>query len=485
MEKTKLIDELKKIVGDESVALGEEAIRDCSKDYIGFRIFERGAGKFLAPKAACVVAPKTVEEVSRVLSFLNANKVDVVPRTGSSSVTLGVEPQEDGVILDGSKMSGVVEVDETNMWVTVRAGTPLEYLEGYLNKRGFTTGHFPQSLPMAQVGGLLATRSIGQFSTLYGGIEDLTVGLEAVLADGQIIRIKNSPRRSVGPDLRQIFIGSEGTLGFITEATLKIFKYSPEMRFLRAYAVKGMKKGLEVLREIMVEGYRPAVLRLHDPIEMERDLGNAAPEGHCILIVLAEGPLGITKAIGEGVSAIVKKFDGIDLGEKPVLHWLEHRNDVCATLDKYKYYKLGAIADTCEISAPWSAIGDIYEAVLENMPREVESLVSIAGHSSHSYIQGTNIYFTFGALVDKEKPEEARSVYMNIIRVIMEETLKRGGSIAHHHGSGKYRTEWMPEEHGSSYGIMYKLKDALDPNGIFNKGVIYLNPNNPKTDIKN
>ncbi|MDR1906369.1 MAG: FAD-binding oxidoreductase [Clostridiales bacterium] len=472
MNNEQITAELKKLLGNDRVSDDEKVILECSKDYIGFRIFERGAGKHFAPKAACVVSPRSAEEASAALRFFNANKIDVVPKTGGSSVTLGVEPIEGGVILDGSAMNGIVDFNETDMWVTARAGTPLEYLENYLNKRGYTTGHFPQSLPMAHVGGLLATRSIGQFSTLYGGIEDLVVGLEAVLADGEIIKIKNSPRRSVGPDLRQIFIGSEGTLGFITEATLKIFRYSPETRWMRAYGVKGMRNGLAALREITVGGYRPAVVRLHDPTETERDLGNLAPEGYCILILIAEGPSAVAAAIGKGVEEILKNYETVDLGEKPVLHWLEHRNDVCATLDKYKYYKLGAIADTCEISAPWSKIADIYEAVTERMPREVESLASIAGHSSHSYVQGTNIYFTFGAMADKDKPECAREIYMNIIRVIMEETLARGGSIAHHHGSGKYRTRWMPEEHGSSYGLLYRIKRALDPNGIFNKGVI-------------
>ncbi|MDR2046559.1 MAG: FAD-binding oxidoreductase [Clostridiales bacterium] len=477
MEKTKLIAELKGIVGENGVSTDERVISDCSKDYIGFRQFERGAGKHWEPKAACVVSPQNTSEVSAVLRFLNSHKIPAVPRTGGSSVTLGVEPQEGGVILNGSKMSGVAALNETDMCVTVCAGTPLEYLENYLNKRGYTTGHFPQSLPLAQVGGLLATRSIGQFSTLYGGIEDLTVGLEAVLPDGEIIRIKNSPRRSVGPDLRQIFVGSEGTLGFITEATLKIFRYAPENRWMRAYSIQGMKNGLAALREMTAQGFRPAVVRLHDPIETERDFGAPAPQGYCLLLLLAEGPKTIAAAIGEGVDGILKEFGVVDLGVKPVLHWLEHRNDVCADLDKYKYYRLGAIADTCEISAPWSEIGDIYEAVLERTPREVPSLVSIAGHSSHSYAQGTNIYFTFGAAADKDKPETARGIYMSVIRVIMEETLKRGGSIAHHHGSGKYRTRWMPEEHGSSYGVMYRLKNALDPNGIMNKGVIF-------TDVK-
>ena len=228
MEKQDIIKGLKAIVAEDRVLTDEQSVLEAAKDYIGFRVYQRADGKNMAPRAAAVVKVSSAQEASEVLKFLNDNEIDVVPRTGGSSVTLGIEPKNGGVILDGSLMNSILEVNETNMTVTALCGTPLEYLENYLNERGYTAGHFPQSLPMASLGGLVATRSIGQFSTLYGGIEDLVVGLEAVMADGRIIRIKNVPRRSCGPDLRQIFIGSEGMLGFVTEVTMKIFKYRPQ-----------------------------------------------------------------------------------------------------------------------------------------------------------------------------------------------------------------------------------------------------------------
>lgn len=471
MQKDEMIQQLRGIVETERVITDEQVILESSKDYIGFRRYERSDGKFWVNRAACVVRVKDTQQVSSVLKFLNKQKIDVVPRTGGSSVTMGIEPQLGGVILDGSDMNGILEFNERDMYITARCGTPLESLEKYLNERGYTSGHFPQSLPLAQVGGLLATRSIGQLSTLYGGIEDLVIGLEAVLADGEVIRIKNVPRRSVGPDLRHLFIGSEGMLAFITEATLKIFKYAPENRWMCAYGVKGTQTGLDLIRDIMVEGYKPAVVRLHDPVEVERLFGGIAPEGYSLLLLLAEGPKSITAAIGEAVERIVKKYDTINLGPKPVESWLITRNDVCKEMDLPNYYNAGVVADTCEISANWSQIGEIYRAVLERMPQELPNLIFISGHSSHSYMQGTNIYFVFGYKV-VNGVESAREDYMHVVRVIMEETLKRGGSIAHHHGSGKYRTQWMPQEHGSSYPLMYKLKEALDPNGILNKGVI-------------
>ncbi|MDR2752246.1 MAG: FAD-binding oxidoreductase, partial [Clostridiales bacterium] len=332
MDSKDIAQALKGLLGEDRVVTDEAAISDGSRDYIGFRQYERGDGKCWMPKAACIIRPQSVQEVSAALAWLSENKVDAVPRCGGSSVTQGVEPVEGGVIIDGSAMNQIISLNENDMMVTVQCGTPLEQLEAFLNKSGKTTGHFPQSLPMAQVGGLLATRSIGQFSTYYGGIEDMVVGLEAVLATGEIVRIKNVPRRSAGPDLRHLFIGCEGSWGFITEATLKIFKYDPESRWMGSFAIKGMKNGLEALREIMSEGWKPAVARLHDEREMERDFHNIAPEGHCRMLFLAEGPKPVADATGEGIRAIMAKHGAIEMGPKPVQHWLVHRNDVCGRL---------------------------------------------------------------------------------------------------------------------------------------------------------
>jgi FAD/FMN-containing dehydrogenase len=472
MNKTDIIKGLEQLVGSERVLTDEQSILDATKDYIGFRIYQRVEKKFFVPRASCVVRPESTDEVSRVLRFLNDNRVDAVPKSGGSSVTLSIEPTEGGVVIDGSAMNGILDINEKDMTVTVRSGTPLEYLENTLNEKGYSTGHFPQSLPLAHMGGLLATRSIGQFSTLYGGIEDLVVGLEAVLASGEVVRIKNVPRRSCGPDLRQLFIGSEGMLGFITEATVKIFKYRPEERWMRAYGIKDMKTGLDMIRDIMQDGYKPAVVRLHDAAEVLMVLGmaDAVPPDHALMLFIADGPKSIARATGAAIEEYAKKYEAVDIGDKPVKSWLVTRNDVSYHLEGTDYHEMGALADTCEISGSWSVIGDIYDAVCKRMLDDNDDVIHIGGHSSHSYMQGTNIYFTFAFMEDSA--EKAQEDYMRVLTVIMEETLRYGGSIAHHHGSGKYRTRWMPQEHGSSYPLLYMLKNALDPNRIMNKGVL-------------
>lgn len=472
MDNQKTIDALRKILPEEQVIIDETVRREAVKDYIGYRRYERNDGKYNNPLPVCVVKPKSTQEVSKVLALLNELKVPVVARTGGSSVTKSIESPADGVVVDGSEMNQIYEINETDMTVTVGCGVPLEGLENHLNSLGYTTGHFPQSLPMAHIGGLIATRSTGQFSTMYGGIEHMVVGLEAVLADGTIIEIKDVPRRSAGPDIRHVFIGNEGAFGYITKASIGLHLYKPETRWMNSYAIKGMSNGLELIRQLMINGFKPAVVRLHDEDENGRVFNNIAPEGYCLLMFLAEGPAPIVKATADEIERLIALYDTKDLGKEFMEWWLIHRNDVNYELDSPKRYNMGITADTCEVSAMWSQIGNIYHAIVERLTEEMPNLVYIGAHSSHSYIQGTNMYFTFAYRVEEGMVTEQE--YMKLIGMLMEETLKRGGSIAHHHGSGKYRTKWMPQEHGSSYEVMLRLKDAMDPNHIMNPGDIII-----------
>lgn len=467
-----IIEDLQKLVGKDHVITDSHILQRQSVDYVGYRNVERYRSRFLAIIPTCIVKPMNVQEVSIVLQYLNDNKINCVPKTGASGSTAGAEAGDAvTVIVDGSSMNKIVLFDETNMQVTLQCGTPLEYLEQYANQRGLTTGHFPQSLPMAQMGGLTATRSIGQFSTLYGGIEDLVVGLEAVMPNGRIVKIKNVPRRSAGPDLRHVFVGSEGTLGYITEVTVKLFPYNPAGRWMQAYAVNNMDVGLAFLREIMAQGYKPAVARLHDQWEASGSYSKFIRNGESIILLIADGPTAVNQATGKAIHQISKKIGARALGAQPLRLWLEHRNKLCEELDDSSNLRSGILWDTCEIAANWSDINKIYHTVIERLPKEIDSLVSITGHASHVYMQGTNIYFIYSfKTVDDD--DANRDTYFKILGIIMEETLKYNGTIAHHHGIGKYKVKWSEAEHGSSYCMLETLKKAFDPNNIMNRGTL-------------
>lgn len=462
------------IVGVESVIIDEQVLKKSSVDR--FRRYEEINDVYTQPTPAAVVYVKNTKEVSEVLKFANENNINVVPRTGHSATEGGLETVVDNsIIVDGSGMNKIIKVDTYNMQATSQCGVSLQALDDILREQGYTTGHSPQSKPLAQMGGLVATRSIGQFSTLYGGIEDMVVGLEAVFPNGEITRIKNVPRRAAGPDIRHIIIGNEGAICYITEVTVKIFKYMPENNIFLGYTLDNMKTGFEILREVMVNGYRPSIARLYDPEDGAYHFSHFA-DGKCVLIFMAEGPKSIADATGKAIEEIVVKYKECKkVNTKLITVWFDNLNWDPAKLaeERAEIIATHNICNTTEVSANWDVINDIYEVCIERIRNEIPDITLIGGHSSHSYLNGTNIYFVyFYNIVDCKPEEEIAKYHLAIKKIIVEETIIAGGTMCHHHGVGKHRTHWIKEEYDSSYYILETLKKAFDPNGIMNVGTI-------------
>ncbi len=475
MNKTEILEKLNEILPAERIVSDEAVMRENSADR--FLKYQTVFGVYTRPLPAALVRVKNAEEVSKLLAFCNENKINVIPRTGGSSIEGGLENAvENAVIIDGSGMNEIIKIDTVNMMVTAQCGVCLEYLEQKLRAMGYTTGHSPQSKPLAQMGGLVATRSIGQFSTLYGGIEDMLVGLEFVLPSGHIARIKNVPRRAAGPDIRHIPMGSEGALCYITEVTVKIFKYMPENNQFHSWLLNDMKSGFEILRRVMVEGYKPSFARLYDFEDGEYYFSHFC-EGKPVLIFMTEGPAEISEATGRGIERIVAEYDTYKkVDSRYIETWYAGLNwDTSKVEKEYKEIReTENVGFTTEISALWSDIHDVYENVIRRIKAEIPDITMVGGHSSHSYMTGTNLYFMYYYNVVDCKPEDEIHKYHDPInKIIVEETLKRGGSMVHHHGVGKHRVPWVKEEYGSSYPVLKALKDVFDPNGIMNAGTIY------------
>lgn len=470
-----IVEGLEQILGPENVVTDEELLKQRSID--NFRKLENIFGVYTLPPPAAVAMVRSTRQVADVLAFADAHGVNVVPRTGGTATEGGLETVvANSIVLDGSGMDQILGIDAYNMQATCQCGVPLQALEDRAREQGLTTGHSPQSKPVAHLGGLVATRSIGQFSTLYGGIEDMVVGLEAVFPGGEVARIKNVPRRAAGPDIRHVVIGNEGALCFITEVTVKLFPYLPENNVFLGWTLKSMKTGFEVLREVMVNGYKPSVARLYDPEDGALHFSGFAAVDDCVLLFMAEGAAGIARATAEGINEIVGRYPECAQVDSGLIEtWF---NDLTWGPDKItredeRIRTTRNVNRTTEVSADWSSIHDIYEAALGRIRREIPDLTVLGGHSSHSYINGTNMYFNyFYDLVDCGPEEEVTKYYLPIISIICEETLRHGGSIVHHHGIGKARAPWVKDEYGSSYPMLEKLKHAFDPNGVMNKGTI-------------
>ena len=475
LTRAEIVEGLKQILGAENVITDEKLLQQRSID--NFRKLENIFGVYTLPAPAAVAMVQSTWEASQVLAFADRQGINVVPRTGGTATEGGLETiVPDSIVLDGSEMNRIVEIDAYNMQATCQCGVPLQVLEDRVRGLGLTTGHSPQSKPVAHMGGLVATRSIGQFSTLYGGIEDMVVGLEAVFPGGEVTRIKNVPRRAAGPDIRHIVIGNEGALCFITEVTVKLFPYLPENNAFLGWTLQNMKTGFEALREVMVSGYRPSVARLYDPGDGGLHFSHFAEPDDCVLLFMAEGTAGIAAATATGIAEIVARYpvcQPVDSGL--IASWFDDLvwGPEKITAEDERIRTTRNVNRTTEISADWSTVNDLYESALKRILAEIPDITMAGGHSSHSYINGTNMYFNyFYDLVDCGPEDEVTKYYLPIISIICEETLARGGSIVHHHGIGKARAPWVRDEYGTSFSLLETLKQAFDPNGIMNKGTI-------------
>jgi len=474
-----IVEHLKNIVGKERVITDEQVLKENSHDR--YKKFETIFGVYSTPIPAAVVKLADTKQVSDVLKFLNENKINSVAKTGGTATEGGLETiVENSVVLDGSQMNRIIKIDETNMLATAQCGVCLGDLEYRLREQGLTTGHSPQSKPLAHMGGLVATRSIGQFSTLYGAIEDMVIGLEAVFPNGEITRIKNVPRRACGPDIRHVIIGNEGALCYITEVTVQIYRYFPENNEFLAWALDDMTTGFKILREAMVEGYRPSVARLYDAEDGVQHSFDQFAEDKCVLMFMAEGNEHLARATAQGIAEIVEKYEECrKIDSRLIENWFNHLNWGPEKIaeERELIRKNLHIGFTTEVSGNWDCINTIYENALKRIKEDfphIDDLTMLGGHSSHSYQTGTNLYFVYDYdVVDCKPEEEINKYHVPLNALIVEETLKAGGSMVHHHGIGKYRTPWTKQEHGSAYYILKGLKDQFDPNGIMNTGTIY------------
>ncbi|HEY4377292.1 MAG TPA: FAD-binding oxidoreductase, partial [Acidimicrobiales bacterium] len=301
------------------------ALAEASRDWWPLAMIWATEGQ-VGGLAQLVARPADTTEVAAVVALCNEAGVPVTAAGGRSSVVGGAVPVHGGVVLDLTRLSGIVGVDTTSMVVEVRAGTFGDAFEAELQAaHGVTVGHWPQSMTLSTVGGWLACRGAGQLSNRYGKIEDIVVGLEVVLADGQVVRTGGQPRQAVGPDLNQLFVGSEGTLGVITAAWLQAHPV-PTHTARAVYGFPTFAAALDAMRRTTQRGARPAVLRLYDEIESQRSFQTDGAVH--VLLAHDEGDEGLVEAgmavLAEECAAAKPLDDGL------VDHWFGHRNDVSA-----------------------------------------------------------------------------------------------------------------------------------------------------------
>ncbi len=443
-----------------------------------------------APDA--IVLPRGHADVEAVVHLAHAHQVCVIPFGGGTNIVGGVNAPDrpDGMVvsLDLREMNRVLALDETSLTATIEAGALGPKLEEDLQRRGYSLGHHPDSFEFSTLGGWLATRSAGMQSDAYGKIEDMVVSLRLVTPRGTITT-RPVPKAATGPDLNQVAVGSEGVLGVITEATMRVHP-NPAVRAYHGFLFPTFEEGYRAIYECVHGPYAPTLFRLSDAKETELAVhmkrpdsglkgivqgwakqylarrGYAAP---CLMIAGFEGAAARVEAVRRGAFNILKHHRGFHLGTKVGESWSRDKYNLPYLRDYVMDY--GVMADVAETSTVWSNVLPLYRAAkktLQDRFRADGRAFYLGCHISHSYQTGCSLYFTFAAPMTPGKELEE---YYRYKRLITETFVTHGGSLSHHHAVGIEHQDWIEREiTPTGVQALRGLKAALDPHGIMNPG---------------
>ncbi|MFI4973674.1 MAG: FAD-binding oxidoreductase [Caulobacterales bacterium] len=459
---SQIVESLRAALGDGQVLTDPERLDARRHDYwIVSHLRDRVGGA--APRPACVVRPRSIADVQATVRLADERGVPLIPFGLGSGVVGGVIARPDAIVLDMSAMDRVRAIDPVNLLASFDAGKNGAEAEAAVAEQGLTIGHWPQSVAVSSVGGWIATRASGQFSSAYGNIEDIVHCIEAVLPNGDLVTLGKGPRASAGPDLRHLMMGSEGALGVVTGVTFSL-RRAPQSRQVTAFEAKDMPAGFALQREIIQSGWRPPVVRQYDERESKR-LDQRT--GECLIIMVHEGPAAVVEAEVAAVSDLAARA-GLKTAPSDIVdHWLGHRNNVTPW---DVFLSRNMVVDTVEVSAGWDRIGAVYDDAVASV-KTMPGCIAASAHSSHVYRSGLNLYFTFA--IQLTDPKDMEAAYFEAWRRIMEATDRHGGSLSHHHGIGRIRRDWLERELGTEgLALLRRVKLALDPKGIMNPGVL-------------
>ena len=452
-----------------------------------------------------VAFPKSEADIGALLDWASSTNVAVIAFGGGSSVCGGVEPDVGDsyagtLSLDLQYLNKVVEVDRTSRAARIQAGALGPELEDQLRPHGLTLRHFPQSLQFSTLGGWIATRSGGHYASLYTHIDDFVESTRVVTPSG-VIATRRLPGSGAGPSPDRMIIGSEGTLGVITEAWMRV-QDRPTHQVSTSVSFKTMRAAVEAVRALTQSGLYPTNCRLLDPLEAR---GNLVGDGSAAILVLgfesADHPLDAwMKRALELVSDHGGTYDrgGVEHSLAPKAKSEASQRQGAAgvwrnAFIRMPYYRdvtlgLGIISDTFETAITWDRFDALYEGVRERtrgVIREVtEQDASVSCRFTHVYPDGPAPYFSWSALGTKTgKLSDSLAKWTEIKRATNEIVVDLGGTVTHHHAVGRdHRSGYEKQSPPLFRAALQAAKKTLDPAGILNPGVL-IDPTDRKVGI--
>jgi alkyldihydroxyacetonephosphate synthase len=425
-----------------------------------------------APDA--VVVPATEEEIAAILAVCGERDIAVVPFGGGTSVVGGLEPIRGRfravLSIDLRRFDTLESLNEIDNEAVLGAGLTGPEAERLLAAHGFELGHYPQSFRFATIGGFAATRSSGQNSSGFGRFDEMVRGLRVVTPVGVVDVGGRAPKTAAGPDLRELFLGSEGTFGVITAVRVRVHAV-PEAKEYEAWTFPDFATGAAALRDVAQLGTGPTVLRLSDEVETALNLAlggdGAAPSG-CLAVTVFEGTPELVAARHMATRELLISHGAVSLGDTPARHWEDHRFDGPYLRDPL--LANGALVETLETATNWSQLAELKQEVTETIQAkfgEYDSASLVLCHISHVYDTGASLYFT----VVGAQRGDAIAEWMAIKAAVSDVLARHGATITHHHGVGTDHRPWLADEIGPvGVEVLRAVKAILDPAGILNPG---------------
>jgi alkyldihydroxyacetonephosphate synthase len=436
-----------------------------------------------------VAYPKDESEVRELIRYAAAVGAPLIPYGGGTSVVGHINPLSDGppvLTMDLSRLNRVRSFDAVSHLVTFGAGVLGPHLEAQLRARDTTLGHFPQSFELSTLGGWIASRSSGQQSFHYGRIEDLFAGGHVETPTGPL-DLPPHPASAAGPDLRHLILGSEGRLGIITAATVRVSPL-PEREVFHAIFFPDWESGHSAVRGFAQARLPLSMLRLSNAVETqttlilsgherlvglaERALGALGlGEEKCLLLFGVTGGRKLVKRARRDLIAIAKEHGGRHVGQYMGGKWREGR--FLYPYLRNTLWELGYAVDTLETALPWSAIPTTVDRILAALRTGLEEIgerVHAFAHLSHVYSHGASCYVTYLFRVASE-PDETLRRWQVLKAAASRAIVAAGGTISHQHGVGTDHLRYLPAEKGElGMAVLRAAQRTFDPEGLMNPG---------------
>ncbi len=456
------ISALKQIVGAENVLTDAYSLDCYSGDALNpYRAY--GAEDAFERLADAVVRPGNTKQVSEIVSWAMTEKAPLIPMGGGTGVMGGTVPARGGVVVDLKRMDRILEVNAKDLTAVVEGGVVLHDLVEKLAEHDLMPGHDPYSVPIATVAGTISTNGVGYRAAAFGPMGDQVMALEVVLPDGRVIATKPVPKYSSGPNLNQLFIGSEGAFGIITKATIKVFRL-PEAHAYATMSFDGFGQGFEAAAEITALGIRPTLLDL-----TEDDDG-------ILLHLLFEGFTEGVPAQQERAKRVCSQFGGRDVGPEPTMEYWRYRHQ---SAENYKRTALGKPRQVRWNRTGWRAFDYLHIAlpiskVLEYRNR-CEQLMEGTGVRVVEYaLWSRPELFSMLLTYDGEEGDGFRDRLAEVVHQVLTLAQDMGGIMEYCHGVGVKLNHLLARELGVGHDVIRDMKRTLDPAGIMNPGKLGL-----------